>query len=391
MRRVNPLEETTSTLIIGGGISGLACARRLHDSGHPFLLVTDRLGGRMYHRPDGSANLGATYVNADYLHVSRYVGRGIPFRLREAYCENNGQLTTLLNWRNLRFAPAAVRLVLRLRQLRRALLAFRLDAERTPQRDLLVKHPLIARYAKQSVPHLIDELALGPLHDRYFKLAFQATCFVDPLQVNALFYLGTLFPVIVPTWVADFTHTYERLTAGYQTCLRTDYVTTLSRGEGGLWHAGTAAGHGYAAHNVVIAAPYHNASVFYPVPRPRLPVSGTMLAVRGTRRPTYGDKRFVLLHPEKTGVALVWRQQSGLDLVFCTRPKPDLNIVYEAPEVSDAVTWKTAVVVSDGEWSPLRLEDGLYLVGDYNLCGLEDSFITGLCAANHIIRQSEAL
>ena len=48
------------------------------------------------------------------------------------------------------------------------------------------------------------------------------------------------------------------------------------------------------------------------------------------------------------------------------------------------VTWKTAVVVSDANWAPAVLERGLYLVGDHNLCGLEDSYITGLCAANQI-------
>jgi len=39
--------EETETLIIGGGIAGLACARHLKDAGQPFTLVTDTLGGRM--------------------------------------------------------------------------------------------------------------------------------------------------------------------------------------------------------------------------------------------------------------------------------------------------------------------------------------------------------
>jgi len=39
--------EPFEAVIIGGGISGLACARRLCDAKASFLLVTDHLGGRM--------------------------------------------------------------------------------------------------------------------------------------------------------------------------------------------------------------------------------------------------------------------------------------------------------------------------------------------------------
>ena len=377
--------DRPATVIVGGGIAGLACARRLHEAGHPFLLVTDRLGGRLYHRPDGSINFGATYVNEDYRHLRRFVRRGIPFRLREAYCENGGRLSTLFHPSNLRHARSVARLVLRLRELRSTLRDFRRASERVAQRDLLPHYPLIARYARQPAPELVAELGLGRLHERYFKLAFQATCFVDPARVNALFYLGTLFPVIVRTWVADFTGAYARLTAGFEGRIVLDTVTALER-RGDGWSLRTAAGREDAAAQVVLAAPYHNASALYPVPRPYLPTSGTMLAVRGERRPLYAGKRFVLRHPEADGVALLWRQACGEDLVFCTRPRPELAGVFAAADVTGRVTWKTAVVVSDANWAPARLGPGLLLAGDYNLCGMEDAYLSGLCAANQILK-----
>jgi len=53
------------TIIIGGGISGLACARRLYDRGRPFLLITQNIGGRIRPSTTGAVNLGAYYVRSD--------------------------------------------------------------------------------------------------------------------------------------------------------------------------------------------------------------------------------------------------------------------------------------------------------------------------------------
>jgi hypothetical protein len=95
--------------------------------------------------------------------------------------------------------------------------------------------------------------------------------------------------------------------------------------------------------------------------------------------------------PERTGLALIWRQRGGRDLVFSLRPAPDLQAVYHRHEVVASVSWKTAVVLTGGDWAPMVLEPGLYLASDHNLCGLEDSFLTGLCAARHILRAREAV
>jgi hypothetical protein len=137
---------------------------------------------------------------------------------------------------------------------------------------------------------------------------------------------------------------------------------------------------------VVLAAPYHNLSALYPVPGPGLIAPATILYARGERRPAYQGKNFLMMRPERTGLALVWRQRGGSDLIFSLRPRPDLGSVYQRAQVDASVSWKTAVVLSGGDWAPLVLEPGLYLASDHNLCGLEDSFLTGLCAARHVLR-----
>jgi predicted NAD/FAD-dependent oxidoreductase len=64
------------TVIVGGGIAGLACARQLYDGGRSFLLVTEDVGGRIRTSADGTVNLGAYYVRGDYDHVNQFVDRG---------------------------------------------------------------------------------------------------------------------------------------------------------------------------------------------------------------------------------------------------------------------------------------------------------------------------
>ena len=70
------LGKAQETIIVGAGIAGLACARRLHDAGRRFLVISENVGGRIQRSRDGAVNLGAYYVRADYTHVNRYVHLG---------------------------------------------------------------------------------------------------------------------------------------------------------------------------------------------------------------------------------------------------------------------------------------------------------------------------
>lgn len=382
------MSEPVEAVIIGGGISGLACARRLWEEKATFVLVTDHLGGRMYHSNDGGMNFGATYVNEDYHRVLPFVNRQVSLRVHDTFFQQGNQLTTLFHWRNVRFLRPILRVVWRLQQYRQAMAAFRKAAERVGQSELRARHPLIDRYSRQPADELIDEWGVRSIDEAYASLVFRSTAFASPPEASALIYLGSLLPLVARTWVADFRHTYSRLTAGYQDRIVLDRVVGLER-RGNCFEAHTQRGAVYPAKAVVIAAPYRDAAAFYPVPKPHRITSATMLFVRGHRRPPYQRRRIVVFAPSPTGIASIWDQGHGWDQVYALCPQPKLSAIYEAYEALQAVSWKTAIVLSDAHWAPLELEPGIHLAGDYNVCGLEDSYVTGLCAANHVLRPAE--
>ena len=65
--------ETYDTIIVGAGISGLACAKKLAENGEDFLVISKDIGGRIITSEDGNANYGAFFVCSDYENVLKDV------------------------------------------------------------------------------------------------------------------------------------------------------------------------------------------------------------------------------------------------------------------------------------------------------------------------------
>jgi len=65
--------EYFKIIIVGGGLNGLGCAKRLKENGVEFKLITEDIGGRIKISSDGETNYGAYYITADCHNIMPYV------------------------------------------------------------------------------------------------------------------------------------------------------------------------------------------------------------------------------------------------------------------------------------------------------------------------------
>lgn len=379
--------ESIESIIIGGGVSGMACGRTLHEHGKDFLLLTRDVGGRLLTSQSHVVNYGASYVTSDYEHVLPLMGGGKPIRTSECYFFHDGKLINLYNLRTLRSSVALVRLLLEAGDFRKRLKRLRHRALHEQQKDILASDDVLSKHVRTPARSFVERLGLGDLNDLFFAPLFNSTGFIEYDQSNAFHYLDNLMPLLCRTYVADHSRCCEEMPRGWRHRIRMEEVNGLTEADGGGYVVQTTKST-YRAQNVVLALPYMDAIGFWPVPEPAHNVPVHVIELIGERKPRFRDKGIVFFRPQEHDITILWRQVTGSDIIFSRISNPALDQYYENHRIIRTVYWQTAAVLSGNEWAAQDLGNGMYLASDYNICGLEDAFITGVYAANRIIDDS---
>jgi hypothetical protein len=115
-----------------------------------------------------------------------------------------------------------------------------------------------------------------------------------------------------------------------------------------------------------------------------------MFQVAGVLRDPY-RRADLHLFSESDPTLAIARQRGGTVLVSSRQRQPDLDRYFTDWRVVEHKHWNPAFHL--GRDAPLECErgPGLYLVGDHNIVGLEDAYLTGLYAARQIINAGSSV
>ena len=378
------IDGAKETIIVGAGIAGLACALRLHRAGRPFLMISENVGGRIRRSRDGAVNLGAYYVRADYTHVNRYVrlGRRID---RLAIQRHNGDDTyTYWDGRLFFHLPEAIRFIRLLVLFRRRYNTLKRRSIAMGQAAAIRSDPVLRRLYQQPASDFIDQHQISNLARWYVAPGLHGTAFSSLCDVTAFTLLLDSLPVLIPTY--EFTPQFDRLVEGFVDAIAEDTVTALHC-RGGGYEIETKANGKLTTDRVVIATPTDVATRLLGLPAAERPVAAHMFHIAGTARDAY-DRADIHLFAEHDPTLAIARQAGRTFVVSSRQRYPDLDRYFSAWNVLEHRHWNSAFHLV-GE-TLLECEQGpnLYLIGDYNIVGLEDAYLTGHYAADRIITTS---
>jgi len=378
------MARKVETVIIGGGIAGLACARRLHDGRRPFLLITENLGGRIRTSRDGAVNLGAYYVRSDYSHVNRFVDRGRRIERRQLLRGDEDGSFTHSDLPLLRHPAQVLRFLRLMRSFRRHYEAFKRDCLLVSQAQAIRADPLLWDLYHEPAPRFIERHRIEDITRSYLAPAVRGLAFTPVERLTAFTLLVGVLDFVVP--IFEYTPRFDVLTDGFQDALLFDSVTEVTP-TSNHYSIQTRDGGSVTADNVVVATPIDVSARLLDLGPVKSPVSAHISLVRGDLRRPWAASTVSLFPPGDPILALA-RQAGGSILLSSVSEDPGFARIFSSWEVVEHYHWNPAFHLVGDALLECEQRPGLYLVGDHNVCDLEDAYITGVYAANRILAGS---
>jgi len=330
---------------------------------------------------------GAAYVTSDYTNVLEYVEKQERFRLRDFYFFDGFNFSNIFNYKNIKYFSKIIKFFFILKSLERNLLKYRKQAPYKTIKECFMENKVLSKYWNMSAKDFIKKNGFEELDKLYGNPITATTAFVESNKVNAAYYIGMFFCAILPTWTVNFKHTIEKLNRGFENKIKIASVIKVKKQKNGKFKVRTSKGD-FLAKNIVFAAPEKSLSKVYNIPKPNLQQSAYTFHIVGTRRDIYQDKKAVCFRPKNHDIYMMWKQKSGADLIYSKNSKPNFKEYYERYHIIKKIHWQPGMIIPKHDLIDQNLEKNVYLASDYNLSLMEDSFLTGLYAANQIIKSS---
>lgn len=374
------VRKTYKTIIVGAGISGLACARSLQERDEDFLIISENVGGRILTSIDGSANYGVFFVCSDYHHALQYVKIKSRIKLSD-FCFHEGEKTyVLFEPKLIKYSVQFVKALKLLYKFRKAFRKFRKNSEVMSQKNAIEKDSFLHELYMQNASDFVQKRKMQKGTDTYLSKALYSTTFSRISEMNAFSYLQFLLPLITPVYT--FTFEKEKMIQPFQEKMICGYVGDVTYKNGR--YAIKADGNIFYANNVVLATQIDWSKKFAGVKKTNKPVNTNMLHVRGIPKSIVARKEYQLFAPPSS-VQVIANLKDGTYLFYYRQERPSLEKFFKDPHIITHKYWNPAGTINGHILIESNRGNNMYLIGDFNVCGLEESYITGIYAANQII------
>ena len=112
-----------------------------------------------------------------------------------------------------------------------------------------------------------------------------------------------------------------------------------------------------------------------------------MLHIKGSPKSIIAKKEYQLFsYP--SNVQSIANLKDGTFLFYYKNKQPSLDRYFANPKIISHKHWNPVGTINGHTLIECNRGNNMFLIGDYNVAGLENAYITGMFAANKIIKSS---
>lgn len=241
--------------------------------------------------------------------------------------------------------------------------------------------PLLWALYHEPASRFVDRHRIEDITRLYLAPAVRGTAFTSVDRLTAFTLLVGVLDFVIP--VFEYTFRFDALTDGFEDALLLDSVTEVTASSD-HYSIQTRHGGSFAADNVVVATAIDVSARLLDLGPVKAPISAHSFLVKGNLRRPWATAAFSLF-PEGDPILALARQAGGTTLLSSVSEAPDFARTFSTWEVVEHHHWNPAFHLEGDTLLECEQAPGLYLVGDHNVCDLEDAYITGVYAANRIL------
>ena len=375
-------DKIYETIIIGAGISGLACAKTLQEKNKEFLIISEDIGGRILTSEDGTANYGAFFVCSAYHHTLKHITLKSRIRLRDFCFHEQDKTYVLFQPKLIRYLFQFLKVIKILYKFRKKLRKLRKTCINISQKKAIEQDPFLHDLYTQNATDFVKKHKIENGTNVYLSKALYSTTFSQVHEMNAFSFLEFLLPLITPIYRFKFEK--EKMIEPFKEKIKIDQVINVEYTKD-QYKVKTKNSVFYAK-NIVLATPISWSKKYVNIKKTNKPVDTNMLHVRGIPKQIVSKRKYQLFS-RPSNVQSMADLNNGTFLFYYKKTKPNLENYFEKPQVIAHKHWDPVGTINGHELIECNRGNNMFLIGDYNIAGLEEAYITGVYAANQIIKK----
>jgi uncharacterized protein with NAD-binding domain and iron-sulfur cluster len=369
------------TVIVGAGISGLACAKKLSENENDFIIIDDKIGGRILTSKDENTNYGAFFICSDYHNFLKYATIKSRIKLSDFCFHKDNKTYKLYELSLIPYFIQFYKVKKLLYKFRKSLRILRQNSENISQKKAIENDSFLYKLYMQTGLDFVKKQKLMKGTEKYLSQALYSTTFSQISEMNAFSFLQFLIPLITPIYTFNFEK--ERIINSFKNRILKGLVNNIER-KNDKYYIKTEKKIIHSK-NIVFATHIDWSKKFLNIKKTNIPVATNMIHLRGIPRFNYTNKLYHLFTPPYNTQSIA-NLNDGTFLYYFKNKPPNLDVFFKDYEIIGQHYWNPAGTINGHVLIESNRGKNQYLIGDYNIAGLEESYITGIYAANQIIK-----